>query len=34
VVRFEGDELEAVEGGGDDLEELAYDGGADAPEDC
>lgn len=34
VVRLEGDKLEAVEGRGDDPEELACDGGADAPEDC
>lgn len=34
VVWPKGDTLEAGEGVGDDLEELGYDGAADAPEDC
>lgn len=34
VVRPKGDTLEAGEGVGEDLEELGYDGAADAPEDC
>lgn len=34
VVWPKGDVLEAGEGVGEDLEELDYDGAADAPEDC